>query len=84
MNCTVEKRSRARKCAETLDARQSVLAVDVLDPHTDPSDRWTIELVLCENYNGVPPQILDDLGSYRATLRKASPQGPYYKAVVTF
>lgn len=81
MTCTVEKRERARKCADTLAAREPVLAVDVLDPHTDPTARWTIELVLCAE--GVPPQVLDDFGNYRLTVRSVAPQGPFYQVVAT-
>lgn len=79
MTCTVAKRERARKCADTLAARESVLAVDVLDPHTDPTDRWTLDIVLCTE--GVPPVALDDLGNYQATLRSVARQGTHWQAV---
>jgi len=80
-SCTVSTRKRARKCAETLAVREPVVGVDVLEPHADPTDCWTLDIVL--DTRGVPPQVLDDLGSYQATLRDASPQGRAWKVLAT-
>ena len=79
--CTVSTRKRARKCAETLAVREAVVAADVLEPHADPTDCWTLDMTL--DTRGVPPQVLDDLGSYQATLRDASPQGRAWKILAT-
>jgi hypothetical protein len=79
--CTVSARKRARKCAETLAVREPVVGVDVLEPHADPTNCWTLDMTL--DTRGVPPQVLDDLGSYQATLRDASPQGRAWKVLAT-
>ena len=79
--CTVSTRKRARKCTETLAMRETVVAVDVLEPHADPTNCWTLDMTL--DTRGVPPQVLDDLGSYQATLRDASPQGRAWKILAT-
>ena len=79
--CTVSARKRARKCAETLAVREPVVGVDVLEPHADSTNCWTLDIVL--DTCGVPPQVLDTLGSYQATLRDASPQGRAWKTLAT-
>ena len=77
--CAARARKRARKAGDKLTRHHRVEAVDVLAPDTDPTDRWTVELVLCAE--GVPHDVLDLLGSYQLTLRTAQPQGPYWQAV---
>ena len=77
--CHSRERNRARNCAQLLVAHDLVHAVDVIEPATDPTDRWTIELVLC--VNGVPDTILDTLAEYQLTLRHAGPRGPYWHVV---
>lgn len=79
MSCTVDARKRTRKAADALEVHHQVEAVDVLAPATDPTNRWTIELVLC--VNGVPDTILDTLAEYQLTLRHAGPRGPYWHVV---
>jgi hypothetical protein len=83
MNCTVDTRRRARACAETLSVREPVLSVDVLEPHADPTAKWTLDILLAGSCDGVPPQICDDLGSYRMSLRIVSRQGPHWQAIAT-
>jgi len=83
MNCTVDQRERIRAARDRVETREPVLAADVPDPHTDPTARWTLELVLCEDADGVPHQVLDDLGSYGLTLRNVDPQGTGWIAVAT-
>ncbi|MFC7073088.1 hypothetical protein ACFQJ7_12520 [Halovenus rubra] len=83
MRCWVEARQRTRKCADSLRGHAVVEAVDVLPPAKDPTDRWTVEVVLREGTGGVPHQVLDTFGSYQLTLRDVSPQGPYWVAVGT-
>jgi len=80
--CTVSARKRARALAETLAVRNSVAGVDVLEPHADPTDQWTLDVLL--DTRGVPPQVLDDLGSYQATLRDAGPQGRGWQLLAVF
>lgn len=80
MLCTVEQRDRIRAARDRLETFEQVEATDVLDPHRDRSARWTIEVVLCAD--GIPPQVLDTLGSYRLTLRTAQPQGPNFWVLV--
>jgi hypothetical protein len=77
--CLARERTRAHNAADTLAMHDRVEAVDVLAPDTNPTNRWTIELVLCAR--GVPHDVLDVLGSYQLTLRDASPQGTYWQAV---
>ena len=79
MTCTVDARKRTRKAADTLELHRQVDAVDVIEPATDPTDRWTIELVVC--VNGVPDTILDTLAEHELTLRHAGPRGPYWHVV---
>lgn len=77
--CIARARKRARKAADKLELHHRVEAVDVLAPEADPTNKWTIELVLCAE--GVPHDVLDLLGSYQLTLRESQPQGPYWQAV---
>jgi len=81
MTCVVETRRRLRACAETLSVRDPVLAVDALAPHADPTDRWTLDILLDQSAGGVPHQICDDLGSYRLTIRDVARQGPHWQAI---
>jgi hypothetical protein len=45
MTCTVERRKHAREAADALRACESVVAVDVLDPTTEPRQCWSIEVM---------------------------------------
>lgn len=81
--CTAAERSRARRCAGVLRPFPSVIAVDVLAPADDPTDRWTLDIVLGPRADGVPPAVLDELGAFQATLRSAAPQGDGWQALAT-
>jgi hypothetical protein len=78
----VSARRRARKCADTLDGRAPVCGVAVLGPQEDPTNCWTLDMTL--DTRGVPAQVLDDLGSYQATLFDANPQGRGWQAIALF
>lgn len=79
MTCTVEQRQNARDCATACLDEPAVVAADALDPATDPTDRWTVELVLC--VDGVPPAVSRLLSLYDLTIRDVSPQRDQWRAV---
>ena len=78
--CHVEARTRARRAATCLQCHRDVADVDILDPATGPTERWSLEIALVSA--GVEHGVLDLLGSYQLTLRDASPQGERWRAVV--
>jgi hypothetical protein len=75
----VKARTRVRNCASALDALACVCAADVLDPNTDPTDRWTIEVVVEHSTHlqtsGVPPAVLAALANHDLTVRGVTQQG---------
>ena len=44
--CIVDERKEIRAVAERLDHHPAVAAVDVIDPNTDPSGMFTLEVTL--------------------------------------
>jgi len=83
MTCTVDRRRRARRCGAALETVAPVQAVDVLDPHTDPTQRWTVEIVLAPSAGGLPPEVLSTLAAHQLSVRDVSPQGRHWVAVAT-
>ncbi|SEO72721.1 hypothetical protein SAMN05216388_1017119 [Halorientalis persicus] len=83
-HCTVEKREAAERAARTLRRRPQVQAVDVLPPARDPTDRWTLDIVLAPEAGGLPPAVETDLAAEGFTTRRVTPQGPYWGAVAVF
>jgi len=81
MACTVSQRQRVCDAAEHLCARPNVEAVDVLAPQTDPSDRWTLDILLQPAAGGLPADMLDLLGSFQLTVRSVAPQGDGWQAL---
>lgn len=79
MTDAVQARKRARECASALDTQESVCAVDVLDPRVDPTDRWTVELVIKHPNHactpGIPPAVLTVLADHDLTVRQVTQQG---------
>jgi len=73
--CRAAERTRARRCASILRTYPQVGHVDLLRPAEDPHDRWTLDILLGPRASGVPPAVLDELGSFGLSLRSAAPQG---------
>jgi hypothetical protein len=80
-------RERARECASVLESRTRVCAVDVLDPRIDPTDCWTVELVIKHPNHartpGVPPEVLAVLADHDLTVRAVTQQGAGAFSVAT-
>lgn len=81
MVCTVEQRRRHRSLAQELDPFPSVAAIDRLDPQTDPSNRWTTELVVREPR--VPSGVLTVIGAHGLEIADVSQRGNPVHTVVT-
>lgn len=72
MNCTVEKRNRARRVIQQLGERPDVIGTDLVSPAIDPSGRWTIEIAL--DADGLPPAIVSLLAEAELTIRDVGPR----------
>lgn len=83
MNCTVDAREQARAVARQLDTDPRVLAVDVIEPITDPTDRWAVDLILCSDCDGIPSPVIAVLAEYGLTIRHAGPRGDHWQALAT-
>jgi len=79
MNCTVDARRRARRCAPALDALTPVAGTDVLAPATDPTAHWTVEATL--STDGVPPCVQDVLSEHGLSIWTAQPRGSAHQLV---
>jgi hypothetical protein len=83
MGCTVDDRATAHDAADAIRGDATVVAVDVIAPAVDPTDRWTLEITTTPDAGGVPPTILEALAVRGLTVRDVSPQGSYWKAHAT-
>jgi hypothetical protein len=81
MTCALTARARCRDAASRLESRLCVETTDVLSPSIDPTDRWTLEVVVARS-GGVPPEVLRDLARAGLSLRTAQPNGPDHYRVV--
>lgn len=73
MPCTVDQRARIREAAAECRALDSVCAVDVLDPQTDPQRTWTVECVV--EGDAVAPSVLNALTRHRLYVLDVTPRG---------
>lgn len=73
MTCTVEQRRSHRSLVQELEPFPSVAAIDRLDPQTDPSNRWTTELVVREPR--VPSGVLTVIGAHGLGVADVSQRG---------
>lgn len=77
MTCTAERRKRAHEAADALRACESVVAVDVLDPATEPRDRWSIEVTAEQ----VGPAVLRVAARHDLAAPQIAPQADWRRAV---
>jgi len=77
-------RRRVAEAAVAAEANRAIRAVDVIPAKQDPTDRWTLDLLVVENDNrpGVPDAVLALLADYDLHLLRAGPQGPDYQQVL--
>lgn len=80
MNCTVRARDQARAAARQLDADPRVLAVDLIDPATDPTDSWTVDLI-CNSESGLPSPVHSVLAEYGLTIRQVRPRSDHWQCL---
>lgn len=73
-HCRPDSRQRARQAARELRQLDCVVAVDVLAPDTDPSNRWTVDVVADSADGTIPWRVLDVFATFQCDAR-AAPQG---------
>ena len=81
--CHADARQRADSAARALEAQGIVVAVDVLDPATDPSDRWTVDILLEPSACGAPANVLAELAARDCGVLDVELQGGYWNVVAT-
>jgi hypothetical protein len=77
-------RRRVADAAVAAEAEPAIRAVDVIPADADPTDRWTLDLLVVENdaRPGVPRAVLAVLADHDLHLLRAGPQGPDYQQVI--
>lgn len=81
--CSPEARQQARAAADALDLREDVLAADCLNPETEPTDLWAVELTLPLRTGGVPPEIAVELARRGLTVRLSQPRNTHWYVLAT-
>lgn len=76
-HCTVRARDQAKAAARQLDADPRTLAVDVIDPATDPTDRWTVDVILVEECDAIPTPVLSILSEYQLAIHDQQRRGDH-------
>lgn len=82
-HCRVDGRQRAYAAADALRERGVVVAVDVIQPTDDPTESWTLDILLERRANGVPAPVLSELAARDLTLLDVGLQGGYWQALAT-
>jgi hypothetical protein len=73
---SADQRRRVARAATAAEAFACVAAVDVLPPDRDPSDRWTLDLLVrASDAGAVPPAIHALLGRHDLGTLRSGPQG---------
>lgn len=80
--CQPQQRARTERAARSLRVLEPCLAVDVLEPDTDPTACWTVDAVLRDT-DGVPPAVLDILADEGLTLRYSQSHGDHQQLLAT-
>jgi len=80
-SCTLDERDRARRAIRAIGDRPDILAIDLIDPDTDPTRRWTIEIACDGTTGSVPPTILRALADAGLSIRGAGPRRGCYRVV---
>lgn len=83
MACIADRRQQAVALADAADCDERVVATDVLVPDTDPTGLWAVELTLAPGAGGLPPALMREIAHRELTVRDVSPQGLYWRALVT-
>jgi hypothetical protein len=81
--CAAAAHAAIRSVARAADCDERVVATDILDPDTGPLDRWSLEVTLEPRAGGCPPALLREVAGRELTVREVSPQGTYWRVVVT-
>ena len=82
MTCTVEQRRRVEHAAAILQARPQVLDVATVEPGTDPTGRWVVDVVLADDVAGFGPQLCQDASCCGLTVRQVAPQSEWWQALL--
>lgn len=83
MMCTVDERRTVRQAAAAIEDHPQAVAVDVLEPTAGTVERWTVEVVLSPDANGVPSPALAAVAEHDLRVRDVSPQHLHWHALVT-
>jgi len=78
-SCTLDERDRARAAIESIADRPDVLGTDLIDPDTDPTNRWTIEIAI--DGDCVPAAIVRELADEELSIRNAAPRQSWWHCV---
>ena len=81
--CHADARQRADSAARALEAQGIVVAVDVLAPDDDPSDHWTVDILLDSGAGGAPANVLAELAARDCDVLDVEPQGDFWNVVAT-
>jgi len=73
-HCQPAARERARQAQREFRAEACVAHADLLTPATDPTDRWTLDIVVWSESGRVPAVVARILGEHDLDHR-AAPQG---------
>jgi hypothetical protein len=81
MACVADRRQQARAAVAAVEHHPAVLSVDWLAPTEDPTNAWTLELLIDEGERGVPSAVLRDLAAHDFAVRTVAPRHPYRHVV---
>lgn len=80
--CRAEAHSRARRVVRDLERLDAVDGADVLDPTQHPVGRWTVAVLLVDEF--APAAVLDTLADHDCALDPCTaPQGSRLQVVAS-
>jgi hypothetical protein len=72
----LDARDQARATIARLAGRPEVLGTDLVDPDTDPTGRWTVEIAI--DADAVPPAVLQILADEGLSIYDAGPRAEWH------
>lgn len=81
MTCVAEQRTRVDEAIAELERDPAVFAATRLDPDTDPTGYWTIDVVLSGAHEGLPPHLAETLAGAGFSIRSVDPQVDHWQAL---
>jgi hypothetical protein len=75
----LDDRDQARAAIARLSGRPEVLGTDLVDPDTDPTNRWTVEIAI--EGDTAPPAVLQILADEGLPVVDAGPRAEWHCVV---